>query len=683
MSQITASDYTELATPEDPQLSPDGTQVAFLRKIPRDEEAYESTIYVVPTDGSEPPQRFSIAEGVDSEPRWSPSGDRIAFTSTRGEEDDRTQLWVLPTTGGEARQVTDVVGGVSSIAWSPDGTRIAFVQSVTEDDRDTERDLAVSDEYDPDDPDPRVIDRTVYRAHERYFDGRRSHVYLADLRDDTITRITTDDADYGGPEWGGQTTLYFTESIGADPDDSSAYAIHRYETDTNSRRRIHETTGWGQTLAATTDGEVAFPYTPDEQASLQQTELRVFDEATETVRSITETLDRTLGYGAAPQWGPKEQRLYFTTPDAGVITLWEAPGDGSEEPSRVVADGTIAAADVGGTERVQIAVSMSEWDHPGDVFHYTGDTRTRLTTLNESYLAEVPVSEPESITFESTQGTVEGWVLTPPEFDPSKQYPLLVEIHGGPHSMWSTAGTMWHEFQTLAARGYVVFWSNPRGSSGYGEEYMQAIERNWGDVTLTDVLAGVDVVTEREYVDETELFVTGGSFGGFMTAWTVGQTDRFTAAVSQRGVYDLTGFYGSTDSAYKLVEGDFDTTPWEEPQFLWDHSPVSSAPTVDTPTLLLHSEADYRTPIATAELFYRILRKHDVETRLVRYPREGHELSRSGEPGHIVDRIERIARWFDGYSTHHDASKALERGEDGLTMASAGTEDDSDGSEDA
>jgi Dipeptidyl aminopeptidases/acylaminoacyl-peptidases len=190
---------------------------------------------------------------------------------------------------------------------------------------------------------------------------------------------------------------------------------------------------------------------------------------------------------------------------------------------------------------------------------------------------------------------------------------------------------------------------------------MRAIERDWGTVTLTDVLAGVEQVTSRPYVDETNVFLTGGSFGGFLTAWAVGQTDRFEAAVAQRGVYDLTGFYGSTDGAYKLVEGDYDTTPTEEPGFLWEQSPVAHADEVETPTLIVHADRDYRTPANTAELFYRVLRKHGVDTRMVRYPREGHELSRSGEPDHVVDRIERILRWFDGYSDHHEAGRALDR----------------------
>jgi dipeptidyl aminopeptidase/acylaminoacyl peptidase len=200
---------------------------------------------------------------------------------------------------------------------------------------------------------------------------------------------------------------------------------------------------------------------------------------------------------------------------------------------------------------------------------------------------------------------------------------------------------------------------------------------------MRDIMGGVEAGTGREFVDEDQLFLTGGSFGGYMTAWMVGHTDRFEAAVSQRGVYDLTGFYGSTDMAYSLVEDDFDTTPWEEPEFLWEHSPTGHAANVETPTLVLHSDDDYRTPASTAELFYRILRKHDVDTRFVRYPHEGHELSRSGQPGHIVDRIERIARWFDGYSEYHDTPRALDRDDDAGLSAGESDEEETDNSDDA
>jgi dipeptidyl aminopeptidase/acylaminoacyl peptidase len=678
MERITAADFHDLTQVTEPRVSPDGDSVAFVSKQPEDDEQYSATIHLVPTGGGEP-RRFTIEEGVDSQPRFSPSGDRLAFVSTRGADDDRPQLWVVPTDGGEARQVTNVAGGVRSIEWSPDGTRIAFVQRASGEDRAEERDIEVPEEYEPDPDDPRVIDRMVYRSAEQYFDGGYDHVYVADLTDDSVERLTDGDHDYASPTWSGAETLYYTVNVGEpDPDDTTEFEIVEADLESGDAESIHTTSGWREAITATTDGKVAYPYVEPEQSTLQQTELEVLDSDSGEVTTPLADLDRTLGYEAAPQWGPDEQRVYVTTPDEGAVTLWAAEWD-ETDPEQVVRDDwtSIDGVHVG---QDLVALVKSEWDHPGDLFVTTlsGTEERRLTRVNAEYLDERAVSEPEEITVESDGEQVQGWLLTPPDFDEDEQYPLMVEVHGGPHAMWTTSGTMFHEFQTLAARGYAVFWSNPRGSAGYGEEFMRAIERDWGDRTMQDVMAGVEAVTDREFVDEDELFLTGGSFGGYMTGWMVGQTDRFEAAVSQRGVYDLTGFYGSTDWAYRLVEGDFDTTPWEEPEFLWDHSPTGHAHEVDTPTLLIHSDDDYRTPANTAELFYRILRKHDVDTRLVRYPDEGHELSRSGQPGHRVDRIERIARWFDGYSSYHDTPPALEREED-AGLSAGEDESDSDG----
>ncbi|WP_227375107.1 S9 family peptidase [Haladaptatus halobius] len=682
METIRANEYHDIAKVSDPQLSPDGERVAFVRSVPEDDEQYEATVYVVPLGGGEPTQ-FTISEGTDSDPRWSPSGDRLAFVSTRGADDDRPQLWVLPAAGGEARQVTDVAGGVSQLAWSPEGTRIAFVQQSTEDDREEERDISLDDEeHESETPDPRVIDRKIYRAGQRYFDGRRSHIYLVDLFDDSVERLTDGDFDCMEPEWGDATTLYYGVRREGDPDDNITVDILARDTDSGEEEQVVRTTGWGASIAATEDGRVAYLYSPEEKATLRQTEIEVFDRKTGETVALTESLDRTLSI--PPQWDDDEETVYFGTPDEGDYVVWRVPGDGSDDPELVLGEGHVTDFSVGSDA---IAYAKSEWDHPGDVFVSTpgGAETRRLTRVNAEYLDERAVSQPEELRFESDDRTeVQGWLLTPPDFSSDEQYPLVVEIHGGPHAMWSTSGTMWHEFQTLAARGYVVFWCNPRGSTGYGEEHMAAIERGWGTVDYEDVMAGTDAAAEREYVDEENMFVTGGSYGGYLTTWVVGHTDRFAGAVTQRGVYELNSFYGSTD-AFKLVEWDFDTTPWEEPEFLWERSPMAYADRVTTPTLVVHSDEDFRVPVNNAEMLYLFLKKNDVETRLVRYPREGHELSRSGEPAHIVDRLERIARWFDGYSDHHDAPKALERGDDGLSTAEGGDEageEDGNGAQD-
>jgi dipeptidyl aminopeptidase/acylaminoacyl peptidase len=707
---IEAADYHDLALPSEARIAPDGDHIAFVRTVPTDDETSEATVYVVSTAGSEP-RRFTVAEGTDSEPRWSPSGDRLAFVSTRGADDERPQLWVMPTTGGEGRQVTDVAGGVSNVAWGPDGDRMAFVQEASAQDRDENRDCDAPEAFDPDEPDPRVIDRTVYRSAQRYFDGRRPHIYVVDLGDDTpgerpvddasgddeVRRLTDGDADFESPAWGDAETLYYARRVDEDPDDSIEYEILVHDLASDDVETVHRTTGWSASLAATADGRVAHVSEDPDRSTLKPSELQVYDGEHDRVTTPTAPLDRTLA-DVTPQWGPDDESLYVGTPDRGTVPVWRLPWDdeANGDPERVVDAAHVSGAHVhdGG-----VAVVQSDWDYPGDVFYAdeSGDVR-RLTRLNETCLDDRSVAEPEAVRFDSEnpgpepttvtgestgeEGAVQGWVLTPPDIGESGEdetCPLVVEVHGGPHAMWSTAGTMWHEFQTLAARGYAVFWCNPRGSTGYGEAFAAAIEDNWGPVTTADVLAGVDTVVERESVDGDQLFLTGGSFGGYTTAWLVGHSDEFTAAVSQRGVYDLTGFYGSTDAAYRLVEDDFGTTPWADPDRLREASPAAYCDRVQTPTLVLHSDDDYRTPANTAELFHRGLRKHGVDTRMVRYPREGHELSRSGEPGHVVDRIERIVRWFDGYSEYRDVPRALDRpGDAGL---SAGADEESDGSE--
>ncbi len=668
MQHVEAPDYHDIAQVSSPQLSPDGERVAFLRTLPDGEEEYDSTVYLVDTDGEGAARQFTAREGRDAEPRWSPSGDRLAFTSVRG-DGDAPQLWVLPVDGGEARQVTDVVGGVSDLAWSPDGDRVAFTQRTTAAEREAGLDVAVGEEeYEREAPDPRVVDRMIYRADAAYLDDTRSHVYtvpLPGVEGGEVTRHTDGDRDYLAPEFGDGDTLYYAVNRDPEPDDTFGYDIDAYSLAGGEGETVAETTDWGISLAATDDGLLAYPRTPEEKATMRQTDLLALDRESGETTVLTADLDRTVvpeGF----EWDGRS--LYFLTPDEGEVVLRRAGTDAS--PQRVAGGGELSGLSV---REGRAAVTRSEWSHRGDVFLLEDGEERRLTEVNADYLADRHVGEPEEVWFESDDGhEIQGWVLTPPGFDgDDEQYPLAVEIHGGPHAMWTTSGTMWHEFQLLAARGYVVFWCNPRGSTGYGEEHAMAIERDWGDVTMRDVLAGADLVADRAYVDETSQFVTGGSFGGYMTAWLVGHTDRFAGAVAQRGVYDLSSFYGSTD-AFKLVEMDFGATPWEDPEFLWAHSPVAHVEDVVTPTLVMHADNDFRVPVNNGEMLYLFLRKQGVDTRLVRYPREGHELSRSGEPGHVVDRLERIARWFDGYSDHHDAPPATDRGDDGLTAGDDG-----------
>lgn len=675
MEVIQAADFQKIVDVAEPELDPTGERAAFVRRVPEDDESYESTIHEVALDTGEV-RRLTVPKGTDSQPRYHPEGTHLAFLRDRLTDDDRPQLWLLPLEGGEAEQVTSVCGSISNMSWSPDGGRILFAQQVTEEEREAARDLEVDEEYEPETPDPRVIERTIYRAHERYFDRHRELVYLLDVETREIERVTEwEDLDHREPVWGDDRTVFFHRKTGADPDDSLENELVERDLETGVERVIVTLEGYIGNLDASRHGHLVVTHSPTPRPSLRQAQLTLVDVETGETRSLTAGLDRGV-YGQVA-FHPGGESVFFGTADTGGVVIRRTDLEGRDDEVLTDADAAASAFDVGDDHLV---VVQSEWDHPGDLFARPLDDGavTRLTRVNESLLDDRPVQQPEEQWFESPEGhEIQGWLLTPPEASGAEApYPLVLEIHGGPHAMWTTSGTMWHEFQAIAGGGYAVLWTNPRGSVGYGEEFGAAIANDWGDVTLDDLLVALDATSERDDIDEEQLFVTGGSFGGYQTAWTIGRTDRFVAAVSQRGVYDMPAFFGTSD-AYRLIESEFEATPWEDHAYLYERSPSSLVESVDTPTLLIHSDDDFRTPIATAEMYFNALKKLEVPTRLVRYPREGHELSRSGEPTHRVDRIERIIRWFDGYADHTDVPPALERQpNEGLSIDESDDEDE-------
>nr|WP_241430092.1 hypothetical protein [Halococcus saccharolyticus] len=342
MEPIEGSDHHDIVRVSEPRLSPDGDRVAFVRRVPKDEESVEATIHVVPADGGGDPRQFTLTDGVDAEPRWSPSGDRLAFVSTRGDS-DRPQLWVVPVDGGEARQVTDVPGDVSALSWDRDGERIAFVQSVTVDEREEGRDLH-GDERTV--PDPRVLDRLVYRADERYFDGTRSHVYVADL-DGDIERVTDGEYDYGSPAWSDET-LYVTAKRTDDPDDNTVVDVLAHDLATDEVETVFQTNEWMPTIAVTGDDRIAYTHTPAEMGAMGQTDLLVYDRESETTATLTENLDRTVETPTI-MWDREAESVYFVTPDEGTFAVRRANGDGSGDVETVVTDGHVTGVTAGGS----------------------------------------------------------------------------------------------------------------------------------------------------------------------------------------------------------------------------------------------------------------------------------------------------------------------------------------------
>lgn len=676
---LTALDLYHLRSASGVALSPDGRRVVYVvTETDSAENRYKRDLWIAGTDGSEPRRlTWTEAAGIGA-PSFSPDGRQLAFTTARG---GRGQIWILPLAeGGEAWPLTDLSTGASNPVWSPDGTRIAFTSSLTPEQLadstardsasaridagamrniDADRDAALRAiraklEANAEKNDPRVVTRLDYLGETSIEDERYSQIYVVEVRPGAEPRQLTRGV-FGsqGPAWSpdGRTLVYSASpprEEGMHPDYERESDLFLVDAAGGEPRRISEP-GFAESRPS---------YSPDGRYLVYarravetpiptgvNTELVVMRADGSERRSVTGAMDRSVGDYVLTRDG----WLYFTVSSEGAVPLYRtrldriAPAAVVEGPRGVlsfdVADGTVAWAQM-------------QPSNPSDVYVARADGRNerRLTALNDSLLAQVYVGEYEEIWYPSFDGTrVQGWIVKPINYRAGERYPLAVEIHGGPHAMWGPGeASMWLEYQTLAGAGYTVFFSNPRGSGGYGEKGLQSIYRNWGSPPGQDILIGADSVIARGLADPDRQVVTGGSYAGFMTAWLIAREapERFRAAVAARGVYDMMGWYGSSNT-WTLFEGEFGARPWEDWEIAREQSPITYVANIQTPLLLLHADTDFRTTIATAEALYRAMKVLDKEVEFVRYPREGHELTRSGEPEHRIDHLLRTLEYFE------------------------------------
>ncbi|MFZ5918792.1 MAG: S9 family peptidase [Chloroflexota bacterium] len=663
---ITAKDFYHLRRLEEPRLSPDGSRVAYvLVTVDQANNSYRSAVWVAATAGG-PGKPFTAGEKRDTSPRWSPDGSRLVFVSNR--HGDKNQIYLIDLDGGEARRLTNMENGATAAAWSPDGRRLAFLSPVNAEERAAEAAGEPREQLDADERqrraeekkkadekkcDPRLIERLPYRAGTNFLSDRYSHVYLIDVDagDTRPQRVTDGDYDFAPPAWlttgDAEEAALVTWAV-RDPQAHDLnfngqvlrLSVSGGEPLVLSQPGYHPQSPW-----PSPDGRwVAYIHLLDERPFSQTARLAVVPAGGGPAIELTGDLDAPVGEFC---WSSDSQWLYFTAAVHGNNGVYRVrPHGGPVEP--VIGGVRYVTGLDAGTDHLVCAIS-----EPGTladlfVFDATGQGERRLTEINASFLAGKTLALTEEMWYESHDGTpIQGWIVKPPDFDPTQTYPLVLEIHGGPHAMWGPAEpSMWHEFQVLAARGYVVFYCNPRASSGYGHAFRTATHAHWGFADQQDYLIGLELVIRRGYVDPERLAVTGGSYGGYMTAWLIGHDDRFKAAVSQRGVYNLISFTGTTDIP-RFTESQYGASYWDDPLLLWQHSPLAYVEQIHTPLLIVHSEHDYRAPISDAEQLYTALKRLGREVVLVRYPREGHELSRSGEPKHRIDRINRIVAWFD------------------------------------
>ena len=640
----------------DPRISPDGSQVVYTHSwVDKMNDSWESSIRIVNSDGSRP--RDLIA---GSSPRWSPSGDRIAFLAP--DDEGNTQIFVRwMDAEGAVSPVTRLTETPSDIAWSPDGTQLSFTMSVPAENP-SSRHWQVSlprPEGAEWTPGPRIIESLVYRQDRvGFLDETFRHIFVVPAGGGTPRQLTRGDHNYGAPVWepSGETLLF----SGLIEDDAlyrwQESEVYRLGVASGELSQVTTRKGPDGAPIPSPDGRM-IAYVGHDTTTFDYIEstLYVMNADGSNPRALTTELDRTP---RGLQWAPDGSGVYFNVQADGYANIVYASTGGdvraaSEGPQMFSLNDVSAGGMAVGT--------WGDAHEPGDIYAFPvdrPDQRTRLTAVNDEVLAGVTLGEVEQIWAESSHDglAIHGWVIKPPGFDPSLRYPMMLVIHGGPHGMYN--GGFNFGWQEHAANGYVVLYTNPRGSSGYGTEFGNAIQYDYPNNDFHDLMSSVDELLSRGYVDEDNMFVYGCSGGGVLTAWVVGHTDRFRAASSNCPVTNWLAFPGEVDGNPLRWYADFEHFPWEDPSEHIRRSPIMYVGNVTTPTMLMTGELDLRTPMSQTEQFYQALKAQNKPTAMLRFQGEWHGTSRL--PSNFIRTQLYLRQWFERWGTHDDRPAATE-----------------------
>ncbi|MFN2579333.1 MAG: prolyl oligopeptidase family serine peptidase [Pyrinomonadaceae bacterium] len=653
---ITPEDYLSFEFASDPNLSPDGKWVAYVvTKIDRAQNRRNSSIWMVATDGSRLPWQFTTSPQSSNSPRWSPDGKSLAFLSSRPSENTpataiasgpaeppRSQVYLLSMDGGEAKRLTSLKNGVSLFRWSPDGTRLVIVSRIGPSDSRTgdSRDRS----------DVRHYRNTSYKSNDTgWFDDRRTHLWVVDSKGGNAKQITEgNDWNDSDPQWSpdGTRIAFVSNRTGKE-----------YEENRNSDVWVINADSGGN-LTKISDHEESDNqprWSPDGKWIAFTGEINQRDHpkiwlapATGGAASVLAANGLDLIPGAL-EWSADGKALYFETGVKGENHLFRVDIP-AKSVTHVTSGGRAIRGvdfDFAGRRMVYLA---NDFRHLDDLYvaDLNGKNERKLTSLNEALWKHLQLADVERFTYKSADDwDIDGFFVKPLGWEAGRKYPLILSIHGGPAGQY---GVDWyHEFQVYAAKGYAVLFTNPRGSTGYGQRFERGMAGEWGGKDYLDIMNGLEAALKQyPWIDQDRMGVTGGSYGGFMTNWIVGHSDRFKAAVTLRSLSNFISDDGTRDGAYGHSP-DFGGDIFQKMDLYWDRSPLKYANKVKTPTLILHSDNDFRVPIEQGEQWFRALKHFGVTTEIVFFPRENHNLTRTGEPKHLVESLNWQLYWFDRF----------------------------------
>jgi dipeptidyl aminopeptidase/acylaminoacyl peptidase len=676
---ITIEDLYRIAFLTKPRISPDGQRVAFVTTtIDERKHHYRSAIWVAQSEDATL-KRFTFGKAKATDPVWSPDGRWLAFVSERegelsGKDDGeqkirgkgKAHIWLIPTDGGEARQLTAMPHGAASPVWSPDSQRLVFCAPVGPLDEEDEDGKPL--------PKARVIDQLWYRLDGvGYIYERRQHLFMVDVTGNAEPQQLTDgDWDDSDPSWSPDgTQLAFVSSREAD----------RWRLPCADVYTLSLANGQAGELRRLTDGSISCgvpSWSPDGKmiAFLATLKLRsanhvdlytiaAAQNGQDSPRCLTTEFEGSCmdwtnsdmsddHLMIPPAWSADGKTLYVLAAQRGASRVFAVPTAGTGKQIETLTPGNVHVMDFSASSaKGSMALLIEDPTHIGEIFLCStatpGELR-KLTGFNDALLGELALATPEFMPYIGEDSwPMDGWIMKPQDFDATKKYPLIVEIHGGPNTQYGYG--FFHEMQLLVAQGNVVLYTNPRGSCGYGREFALAVRGDWGTKDSLDIMAGVDTLLQKGYIDEQRMGVTGGSYGGFMTNWLISHNNRFRVAVTDRSVTNLASDFGSGDLGWSFADDELETTPWDDLDRYMQQSPIKYVKNIQTPLLIIHSEQDLRCNIEQAEQLFASLKYLGREVRFVRFEGQSHGLSRGGHPKLRVERLKHITGWFEKYLT--------------------------------